>query len=257
MDLETIEVRTRENICFVRFISDSQKNCISDSMIAELGVILDEYEESCNVIVLEGNESYFCFGADFDAIGKRVLDGVKTKENPASLFDLWNRMVNSPSIILSHVQGSVNAGGMGFVSASDIVIASNQATFSLSELLFGLMPAMVLPFLIRRVGYSKANYLAMTTKGISSETAYEWGLADVCSNHSTVLLRQTIARLAKIPKDGIRRYKRYCNSLNPITEEQRKRAIEANLEVFSDPVNIRRIANFSERGIYPWEEQNA
>lgn len=256
MSYQTIQVKLTGNICFIKFIGINEKNCITNTRIEEVKQVFENYQDICNVIVLEGNDSYFCFGADFDAIGKNVSKGGNISNNPAPLFDLWKIMTESSCIVISHVRGAVNAGGMGFVSASDIVISSRHAVFSLSELLFGLMPAMVLPFLIRRIGFSKANYLTLTTKPINSETAYNWGLIDVCTDNSVVSLRQTLARLSKIPKDGILRYKRYMNKLRPVDLEERESAIDANLEVFNDPVNLKRIADFSNKGIYPWEEEH-
>jgi len=62
---------------------------------------------------------------------------------------LWLRLATVRTVTISHVRGKANAGGIGFVAASDIVLADETAQFSLSELLFGLYPACVLPFLIR------------------------------------------------------------------------------------------------------------
>jgi len=53
-------------------------------------------------------------------------------------------------VVIAKVEGKVNAGGVGLVAASDIVVAHTQATFGLSEALFGLLPACVMPFLIRK-----------------------------------------------------------------------------------------------------------
>lgn len=256
MNYETIQVKKRDNVCFVKFTSADGKNCINNTVIYEITSVFQEYQNSCNVIVLEGNQQYFCFGADFNQIGQNVADGGNTTNNPAPLFDLWKMMTEAPCVVVSHVLGSVNAGGMGFIGASDIVIASNHAVFSLSELLFGLMPAMVLPFLIRRIGFSKANYLTLTTKSITCEQAYNWGLVDIQSEHSEVVLRQLIARLSKTPKVGIERYKNYANKLYQIDDVMREKAIEANLQVFSDEVNLKRIMDFSIMGRYPWEEKN-
>lgn len=256
MNYETIQVKKRDNVCFVKFISADGKNCINNTVIFELTKVFQELQESCNVIVIEGNEQYFCYGADFKQIGGNVVNGGDTTNNPAPLFDLWKMMIEAPCVVISHVLGEVNAGGMGFISACDIVIASNHAVFSLSELLFGLMPAMVLPFLIRRIGFSKANYLTLTTKSITCEQAYNWGLVDIQSERSEVVLRQLIARLSKTPKDGIERYKNYANKLYRIKDDMREKAIEANLQVFSDEVNLKRIVDFSILGKYPWEDKD-
>lgn len=88
------------------------------------------------------------------------------------------QLAESSKIIVAKVQGKVNAGGIGLVAGSDLVVADNEASFALSELLFGLLPAMVLPFLIQRVGLQRAKLLALTTQPIQAAEAQRWGLVD-------------------------------------------------------------------------------
>src|SRR5439155_22787849 len=94
------------------------------------------------------------------------------------LYDLLLQLETGSYITLSHVQGKANAGGIDIVAACDIVLADHAAQFSLSELLFGLFPACVLPFLIRRVGFQKAHYMTLMTQPISAQRAHTWGLVD-------------------------------------------------------------------------------
>jgi len=252
MPFTAIELRQQGPVAFVRLAS-GEKNVITPALIAELNEALDRAAGQSNVIVLEGNEEYFCYGADFSGIAGQVASGVKAEGNPAPLFDLWKRMTELPCAVISHVRGAVNAGGVGFVAASDIVVASDKAAFSLSELLFGLMPAMVLPFLIRRIGFAHANYLTLTTRPVSAAQARDWGLVDLLADPSEPAVRQLAARLARTPKDGILRYKAYTARLCPVDDASRAKAVAANLEVFSDETNLRRVADFTLYGKYPWE----
>ena len=113
--------------------------------------------------------------------------------------------------------GMANGGGVGFVAASDIVLADETAQFGLSELLFGLFPACVLPFLIRRIGFQKAHYLTLMTQPISAQQAQTWGLVDACAKRSDSLLRKHLLRLSRLSKASIRRYKKYIRDLNDST----------------------------------------
>lgn len=253
MGWNTIDVKLLRDVCFIQFDRSQEKNTINEQMISEIEEALNLYENEYKIFVFEGSEEYFCFGADFKAINEDGKANGTKKQNPGRLFDLWKRMRCSSCIMIAHVRGSVNAGGVGFVCACDIVIASESVSFSLSELIFGLMPAMVLPFLIQRVGSGHARYLTLTTKPINAKTAYGWGLVDVCSEQSSSVLRQHLARLTKLPKDGIAHLKTYMEKLSGIDDEIRQKAIDANLEVFSDPTNLNRIYEFTQKGIYPWE----
>ena len=146
------------------------------------------------------------------------------------------------------VRGKANAGGVGFVVASDIVLADQTAQFSLSELLFGLFPALVLPFLIRRIGFQKAHCLTLMIQPISVEQAYAWGLVDACDVQSESLLRKHLLRLRRLSKMGIIRYKRYMSRLYDWLLQSKSLAVAANREVFSDPRNLEWIFRYAETG---------
>ena len=133
------------------------------------------------------------------------------------------------------------------------MLAYNKAQFSLSELLFGLMPACVLPFLIRRMGFQKAHAMTLMTKPVAVEEAHRCGLVDVFAESSESLLRQYLPRLRRLNKAAIQRYKRYMNQLDGSLTESKPKALAANLEVFTDKDNLAKIARYVDRGQFPWE----
>jgi polyketide biosynthesis enoyl-CoA hydratase PksH len=162
-------------------------------------------------------------------------------------------MATGSFVTIANVRGQVNAGGVGFVAASDIVLADETAQFSLSELLFGLYPACVLPFLIRRIGFQKTHYLTLMTQPIAVKQASEWGLVDAFEPSTEVLLRRHLQRLRRLSKTAIRRYKSYMNQINPPLENLKDSAVAGNLEVFTDANNLQAITRYVERGLFPWE----
>ncbi|MUL34709.1 enoyl-CoA hydratase/isomerase [Priestia megaterium] len=251
MNYQTIDVRFQGTICFLRFYRPDANNTINSHFVEECHQVLDLCEKSANIVVLEGLPEVFCFGADFQNLYAKMKSGQHIDETPEPLYELWLKLANGPFITISHVRGKVNAGGVGFVASSDIVIADETAQFSLSELLFGLLPACVLPFLIRRIGFQKANYMTLTTQTISAQQAQTWGLVDVFDRQSEDLLRKYLIRLRYIPKKGIYRYKSYMNSIQDSLVQSKPLAIAANQEVFSDPHNLERIFKYIETGQFP------
>jgi polyketide biosynthesis enoyl-CoA hydratase PksH len=253
---ETIRLRWDEDICFIQIHRPESNNAINQRLIEELSSALRSCEGSAKIVVLEGLADAFCTGADFKEIQQSVNNESHYQEqNPEHLYDLWQRLATGPYITIAHVRGRTNAGGVGFVAACDIVLCEERTTFSLSELLFGLMPACVMPFLIRRMGFSKANYLTLMTQPISARQALAWGLVDACEENSENLLRKHLLRLRRLGKEGIARYKRYVSSLDSSLEAWKAKAIEANIEVFSDTENIQKIARFVKTGKFPWETE--
>ena len=259
MNYQTIKVRLQDSICFLQFNRPEANNTINDLVIEEFNDVLDKYDDSFNVLVIEGSPEFFCFGADFKGIHDKVEDqedGSQTDNNTSEpRYDLWMKLTTGSFITISHVKGKANAGGVGFVAASDIVLADETAVFSLSELLFGLFPACVMPFLIRRIGFQKAHYLTMMTQPVTVEQAHSWGLVDAYEAQSNTLLRKHLLRLKRLSKPAIKRYKKYMNELNSTIVQSKSLALSANYEMFSDPGTLEGIYWYVEKGQFPWERK--
>ncbi|MCX8131450.1 MAG: enoyl-CoA hydratase/isomerase [Clostridia bacterium] len=253
MNYQNIKVRFQESICFIQFYRPEANNTINDGLIEECHQVLDLCGEAVTIVVLEGLPEVFCFGADFREVRSGMTSEQQSLYSPEPLYDLWLKLATGPYITISHVRGKVNAGGVGFVAASDIVIADGTAQFSLSELLFGLFPACVLPFLVRRIGFQKANYLTLTTQTLTADQAFSWGLADAFDERSEALLHRHLLRLKRLSKTAVMRYKHYMNRVDDLLSQAKELAISANREVFSDPRNLEGIYRYIEKGKFPWE----
>lgn len=254
MIYQTIKVQFQDSICYLQIDRPEANNTICDQLVAECNHVLDECEESANIVVLSGSAEVFCLGADFKAIASASAQGRDHDDGPGPMYDLWHRLAAGPYVTIAHVRGKANAGGIGFVAAADIVLASDVAQFSLSELLFGLFPACVLPFLIRRVGFQKAHYLTLTTQPVSAQQACQWGLVDAFDAQSDLLVRRHLQRLRRLSKPAIRGYKAYISRIGVPLPELKAPAVAANRDLFSDPGNLQGITRYVEQGLFPWEE---
>ncbi|AGK49872.1 putative polyketide biosynthesis enoyl-CoA hydratase pksH [Burkholderia thailandensis MSMB121] len=251
-----LRVRLDDGICRMRIERPDTGNAIDARLVDEMGDVLDRCEPATRIVVIEGLPDAFCVGADFAQLdARRATDEAPTAPDPAPLYDLWRRLATGPFVSIAHVEGRANAGGVGFAAACDVVLAARTASFGLSELLFGLMPACVLPYLIRRVGIAKAHYMTLTTQPVDAARACEWGLVDVCEADSADSLRRHLLRLRHLKKDAIARYKRYAASLDGSLAAARAPAIAANLEVFRDAANLHGISRFVNAGKLPWEHE--
>lgn len=254
VSFETIRVRTKKTVCFIELHRPEKQNAINARMLEELHHVFDRHSGEATVMVLEGSPLAFSVGADFAEMATTAGANGAAHHDLESLFHLWERMVRGPFISIAHVRGMANAGGLGFVAAADIVLADSTAVFSLSELLFNLLPGCVLPFLARRIGFPRARYLALSTKPITVQQACEWGLVDAYDEDSERLLRICLTRLMRISAPAVHRCKNYLNDLEGGTEWAKVRALAATREVFSDPCNLARIARYVQSGLFPWEE---
>ncbi|MEX2628706.1 MAG: enoyl-CoA hydratase/isomerase [Tistlia sp.] len=251
MRYETLSVGFDGGLCRVRFDRADAGNAITDRLVAELGAVLARCEASeepaVTVVVLEGSPEVFCAGGDFEATAAGEVS------DPGPLYDLWLRLASGPFVSISLVQGRANAGGLGFVAASDIVLAGRGASFGLSELLFGLFPACVLPFLIRRVGRQKAHYMTLMTRPLGAEEALACGLADALDEDPERLLGAHLARLRHLGRPALARYKGYLGEISGELERCRPAALAANRALFADPAVQRNIRRYVTELKFPWE----
>ncbi len=255
MSYATLQVRWHATTCFARIHRPDAGNAINATLLAELTELLVRADAGdTTVVVLEGLPEVFCFGADFGVIRDAARAGEPAAADPALLYDVFHRLAFGRYMTVAHVRGKANAGGVGLAAACDVVLADASAAFSLSEMVFGLIPAVVLPFLIRRIGFSRASYLAATTQTIDVVRAHAWGLVDAHEPASDLLVRRHLVRLGRLSKKAIERYKRYLGELAAIPEAVRGAALATNREVFGDPDNIRAIARYAEHGLFPWED---
>jgi polyketide biosynthesis enoyl-CoA hydratase PksH len=243
---ETIQTRVQGPACFIRFDRPAARNAINARMLDELWHAIEAHESQASIVVLEGSAEHFCFGADFDELGEAPPDAQR-------LYDLWCRLALGPQLAVAHVRGKVNAGGVGFVAASDIVIAGSDASFSLSELLFGLLPACVMPFLMRRIGTPRANVMALGTQPVDARQALQWGLVDTVDSDSEAALRKLLLRARRLSSQAVAAHKRYVASLDGSLGAMRDAAVAANREAFGDARTLELVRRYARTGMFPWE----
>lgn len=250
MSLPCLAVEDRDGVRTVTLMRPETGNVLNAALVGELSAILSacEAEDGPKVLVLAGAPLVFCAGGDFQAAA--AGDDL----DPAHLYDLWRRLSDGPFVSVAAVRGRVNAGGVGLAAACDMVLAESNASFALSELLFGLFPACVLPFLTRRVGAQRAHYLTLSTQPITAAQALDWGLVDAVEDPLDGLLRKHLLRLRRLDKAAIGRYKRHRTALTGTVEAARPAALAANRDMFADPTIRAGIARYVAEGKFPWEE---
>lgn len=250
MSYETLVVDIRDGVCTVVLDRPEAGNAINARLVSELGRVVAacEAEDGPSVLVLSGGAEIFCSGGDFQTVA-----ATDAPDDPEPLYDLWTRLATGPFVSVTVVRGRVNAGGVGLVAACDIVLADSTASFALSEMLFGLFPACVLPFLIRRVGAQKAHYLTLTTQPVTAAQALDWGLADAVEDPVDGLLRKHLLRLRRLGKPAIGRYKRYmADSAGQLTGSK-PAALAANRTMFGDAQIRAHIRRYVTEMKFPWE----
>jgi 3-carboxymethyl-3-hydroxy-acyl-[acp] dehydratase len=261
MKFQTILAETNDRSVSITLNRPQAKNSLNRMILDDLSEAFRQSEvmRDCQTIILKGSREFFCTGMDF----REALPRLNGQPAPAAdeelnrlYMDLLGKISNSSCIVISIVEGTAMAGGIGLVAASDLVIASESARFSLSEALWGLLPAMVLPYLIRRVGFQAAYKMTLTTETISAESAARMNLVDELTDNTERKLRQLQTRLNILNKETIRDLKHYFKRhLHPITAQQENAAVAETTRLAGSERVQTGIRNYLEHQIFPWEKQ--
>lgn len=154
-------------------------NAFNEEMIGEMTKAFTDLSKDprVRVVVLTGAGASFCAGADLHWMKK--MAGFTKAQNLADAKRL-NQMLMSvyrcAKPVIAHVNGAAIGGGTGLVSAADIAIAEEGAVFSFSEVRLGLIPAVISPLVIRKIGEANAREYFLTAERFSAAKAQEMGL---------------------------------------------------------------------------------
>ena len=249
MSVCVLEKMTR-NVAFLSLHSADGQNTIDAELIDSFETVLDNLPPACTVLVLSGSDTVFCSGADINSIADRALSAggsSASQIDPARLYRLWKQLLFGRFISIAHIAGSVTAGGVGFAAACDFAVAGQRTTFNLSEMIFDIFPACVLPFLARRIGFQRANEMVLSCRQVNSAEALAMGLVDYAAPASDVQLRQLIARTARHSGAAIKRYKQFMQCAPSIIHAMETQAVDANLAMFDDPATLNKFSEFRQR----------
>lgn len=180
MKLALVRTHIDSNLAVITMQDSKTGNRLNKASLEELSQSFHSSIQNpeTRAVLLRSNGPQFCYGMDLDYL-QSIQKDIHEGEIAVELFtELLSKIHKSPKPIIALINGDAKAGGIGLVAACDIVIASEQSTFELSEVFFGLIPANVLPFLSLRLSLQKAKYLVLTAKKLSAQEAKSLNLVD-------------------------------------------------------------------------------
>jgi len=170
------------------FNRPEKRNALSSDLLNDIKLTLSatNKDRSIRGIIFRGKGGIFCAGADLEGI-KKIASGVdQAHENSLKMSfevgELFRMINNAPQVTVSAIEGAAMAGAFGIACASDLILTMKDAKFALTETRIGLTPAQIAPYVINRLGFSKAKKLMLLGSMIDGNKAYELGLADYIAN---------------------------------------------------------------------------
>jgi methylglutaconyl-CoA hydratase len=190
-------------IARVRLARPEVRNAFNAELIAALRETFERLgnDEDVRAIVLSGEGTAFCGGADINWM--RSALGLNYDENLAdaeAMSDMFRAIDTCPKPVIGRVHGAALGGGVGLVAVCDIAIATDQAIFGLTEVKLGILPAVISPFVIAKIGVSHARALFLTGRRFDARHAREIGLVHevVTDDDLDAAVEGTIAELRSV-----------------------------------------------------------
>lgn len=168
-------------------------NALNDVVIRELTEAFSQANKnpSVKVIILTGSETAFCSGADLDYLQRlSTYSLADNREDSHKLMKLFQLIFETKKAVIAAVNGPAIAGGCGLATVCDFILGSKEhARFGYSEVKIGFIPALVLVFLVRRIGEGRARELVLSGTIIDAARAYEIGLITEIVEHRRLIVR--------------------------------------------------------------------
>lgn len=155
------------------------RNAFNPDLIAELAKVFSALasDEKLRVVFLRGRGEVFCAGADMNWMkGSLKLSATENLEDAKKLSAMLATVNEFPAPVIGLVQGVALGGGVGLVSVCDHIVAESKTVFGLTEVKVGLIPAVVGPFVISKIGLSQARSLFLSGERFGAVTALRIGL---------------------------------------------------------------------------------
>ena len=183
MTYETLIIQTdRRGVATLTLNRPKKHHALNSTMIEEMKKALTIFKDDhdIRVIVLASTGKSFCSGGDLAWMRDQATNDRSGKIREAkNLTNLLSLIYTMPKPVIAKVQGNAYGGGVGLMAVADIVIATNGAKFAFTETRLGLIPAIIGPFVIRKLGGGVARSVFITGSLMDTARAERLGLVSI------------------------------------------------------------------------------
>src|SRR5712692_968385 len=178
----TVERSFQGKIATITMRRPEVHNAFNTQLIQDLQAAFIDLstDERLHAVVLTGDGPSFSAGADLNMMkDTAAFTQEQNLKDALRLADLFETINNFPCPVVARVNGTAMGGGLGLVSVCDIVIAAESARLAFSEVKLGIAPAVISPYVVRKIGETHARVLFVTGERFSAARAREIGLAHI------------------------------------------------------------------------------
>jgi methylglutaconyl-CoA hydratase len=200
-----LQIEVSEDIAWVTLDRPEVHNAFNPALVARLTTAFDDLGQrpDVRVVVLAGNGKSFCAGGDIRWMQKTI--DCTEDENLADarkMAAMFRAIARCPRPVIARVHGPALGGGAGLVAVADIAIASETAVFGFTEVRLGIVPGVISPYLVSRIGVGRAREYCLTSETFPARTAESIGLVHAVASDTAELDRIVRAKTAEVLMAG-------------------------------------------------------
>ena len=211
------------------------RNAFDAATIAALHAVFVELSQEAAVrcVVLAAEGPAFCAGADLRYMQQLAgFTDAQNRDDAMQLARMLRAVAEFPKPVIARVQGDAFAGGFGLVAACDLAVAAQTARFCLSEVKLGLVPATIMPYVLRAIGPRAAQHYTLTAEVLDAASAQALGLVHEVAEDAAALDAQV---------------QRWCAALQNASPQALAAAKRLLAEVAHRPISEALLADTAER----------
>ncbi|MCA8944441.1 MAG: enoyl-CoA hydratase/isomerase family protein [Planctomycetes bacterium] len=178
-DYETLAVSRDDAVLHVKLDRPDVRNAFNGTVVDELqnAFQLAGEDDTTRVVVLSGNGKSFSAGADLSWMREQAeLDEVANAAGADRMARMFLAIARCPKPVVARIHGHALGGGSGLTAAADIAICSDETVFGLTEVKLGIVPAVISPFVMQKIGEGRARRLFLTGERFDGREAARIGL---------------------------------------------------------------------------------
>ena len=202
----------------VTLAKPDRRNAFDAELIAELHEAFRDVGDA-RVVLLSGDGESFCAGADIEWQRSAIdLSFDQNVEDAMRLFAMMQAIDGSPAPVVARIQGYALGGGSGLAASVDVAIAAEDAVFGFSEVKLGIIPAVISPFVLPKIGEGAARRYFVTGERFDAQAALRIGLVSEVADDLDGAVDRVVGELLTSGPQAAREAKRLVRT-HPQGEE--------------------------------------
>lgn len=260
-ELKTLRLEREGSVQHVILNRPEVHDAFDDVMIGELTRTFEGIsgDPDVRVVLLRSTGKHFSAGADLNWM-RRIADYSEdeNREDARALEAMFRVIAACPKPVVARVQGAALGGGSGLAATADIAVASNRAFFGFTEARLGILPAVISPYVLRKVHSGTAQALFLTGERFPAERAHQIGLVQhvVDPEHLDEAVERVVGELLECSPDAQAAIKALVPGIAHLPlEEARDLTVEAITRARASDDGKNGMAAFLAKEPVPWKVQ--